>query len=901
VTRADHPGLRGDLPDDLVPGYRSHHPGQRELPFEPQPVTWPEQRAAPSVTQRDEMFDLHRRLRPSWRGVGQVLSEFGATGLADRQGAINRLLEDDGVTYRAIGAERNRPWNLDPLPLLIDEDDWAALEPAVIQRTELLDAILNDLYGERRLITEGLLPPAVVYAHAGFLRDADRIRIPGRRQLFLSSTDLARDSEGAWRVLTDRTQAPSGAGFAMENRSVLSRALPGLYRGTGVHRIAPFFHTLRQSLQRIAPPSGADPDRPPRVVLLSPGPDSETAFDQAFLSSLLGLPLTVAADLTVREGRVWQRSMQRLERVDVILRRVDGLFCDPLELRPDSHLGVPGLVEAARNGTVSIVNSFGAGVLENPGLFPFLPKICAVLRAEPLRLESAQTWWCGDPVSRQHVLANLHKLVLKPIARTVGSSSRLGWQLSGELRRSLTAQIEAEPYGWVGQEPLAMSTVPTLQAEGLDPRPFVLRTFAVADEDSYQLMPGGLTRAPLIRDSVVISNSSGAISKDVWVLSAASQAGQESYRPGLTGPETVSAAVSPRVGEDLYWLGRYTERAESVTRLLRVVDNRWRDLHPAPNPALARCLATLLQALTAVTGTWPGFAGDGAGARLSAPEQEILSLIGDETRPGALAHDLSRVRALANAVRDQLSADTWTVLSGLDRSLLPFSHGYSPNSQGLSRSLEATSAGLARLLHAMLAFSGLAAESMVRDTGWYLLDAGRRVERALQVTGLLRYTLAERRPAADEGLVNESVLIAAESIITHRRRYPAHAGADTVLELLLADAGNPRALAFQLARLSTDLGQISSDHPSAVSARELLSSIEGRLVAADLYGLARADDEGRQSLADLLDGVLDDLHTLHQLIESAYFTKQGRLQALEGVVQSNDDGDGYGDGDGDGE
>ncbi|MCW2524238.1 MAG: hypothetical protein JWO63_2573, partial [Frankiales bacterium] len=350
---------------------------------------------------RDEMLDSSSEIRPFWHGVGLALAELGPDGLQERRAAIARLLEDDGVSYRAHGSVRKQAWNLDPLPLLIDEPDWSRLEPGLVQRSELLDAILTDLYGQRRLIRDGLLPPELVFAHPGFLRAVDGIRLPGDRQLFLTAADLARDADGAWRVLTDRTQAPSGAGYAMENRSVLSRALPGLYRGTGVHRIAPFFRTMRQSLQRLAP--RRDDGQAPRVVLLSPGPDSETAFDQAFLSSLLGLPLTVAADLTVRDGRVWQRSMHRLERVDVILRRVDAGFCDPLELRPDSHLGVPGLLEAARNGAVSIVNPLGAGVLENPGLFAFLERICPVLLGEPLRLDSAQTWWCGEPSSASHV------------------------------------------------------------------------------------------------------------------------------------------------------------------------------------------------------------------------------------------------------------------------------------------------------------------------------------------------------------------------------------------------------------------------------------------------------------------------------------------------------------------
>jgi uncharacterized circularly permuted ATP-grasp superfamily protein/uncharacterized alpha-E superfamily protein len=841
---------------------------------------------ADGTLRRDEMVDDARSMRPSWRGVGEVLTELGLAGLRGRRSAIARLLEDDGVTYHAQNQPAEQPWTLDPLPLLIDEDDWAPLERGLIQRAELFDDILTDLYGPRRLIRDGLLPPAVIFGHSGFVRDCDQIRVPGARQLFLAAADLARDADGAWRVLGDRIQAPSGAGYAMENRSVLSRALPGLYRGTGVHRIAPFFRTMRDSLQRLAPHphqlAGA-----PRVVLLSPGSGSETAFDQAFLSSLLGLPLVVGGDLLVRDGRVWHRSLDRLEPVDVIMRRVDADFCDPLELRPDSQLGVPGLLEVARGGGVSIVNSIGAGVLENPGLIPYLPGICRALRDQDLLLQSATTHWCGERDRREHVLANLSELVIKPIARTSGRTSLLGWKLSERERAETVRRISAEPHAWVGQEPLAMSTAPTLRETALQPRSIVLRTFAVTDGTTYQVMPGGLTRAPLAPDTVMVSNATGAVSKDVWVLSSVTPAGDDQVAVGLLGPETVSAAVSPRVAEDLFWLGRYAERAESLTRLLRVVDNRWRDMHPAPDPALARCAVSLLEALTAVTATWPGFAGEGAGARLAAPQAELLSLIADESRTGTLAHDLNRIRSLANAVRDQLSADTWMVLSGLDRSLLPFTHAASSTQRGGSierpslQSSDELSDGLAHLLQATLAFSGLMAESMVRDAGWYLLDAGRRLERAMQVSALLRYTLTTAYPPEAQQLVVESVLIAAESIITHRRRYPARGGVDTVLELLIIDRGNPRSVAFQLDRLEDDLRHTPAAEHTMGQARKLSHALGERLQSADCSGLVEIAAEQRPGLVTFLDEVGEDLRQLYVLIATAHFVHPAALRPLD--------------------
>ena len=306
----------------------------------------------------DEMIDPIRGVRAPWREVAASLRLLGTDGLADRKRGIDRLLSDDGVTYRAYGSQLHQPWTLDPIPMVLDDVEWSSLELGLRQRAELLDLVLTDLYGPRELLTAGLLPPEVVYGHSGFVRAVDGVRLPHARQLFLTAADLARDLDGNWRVIADRTQAPSGAGYAMQNRRVVSQVLPGLYRGSRIQRLNPFFQSMRLALQQLAP----NPAEAPRVVLLTPGADTETAFDQAFLSSLLGFPLVEGADLTVRNGRVWQHSIGGLEPVDVILRRVDADFCDPLDLRPDSQLGVPGLLEAARAGSVSVVNSIGAGV-----------------------------------------------------------------------------------------------------------------------------------------------------------------------------------------------------------------------------------------------------------------------------------------------------------------------------------------------------------------------------------------------------------------------------------------------------------------------------------------------------------------------------------------------------------
>ena len=796
----------------------------------------------------DEMVDIDHGVRRPWRELGAELRRLGRAGLDDRQRAVGRLLEDDGVSYRAHGSRAAHSWELDPIPVLLDDVQWRELDPALAQRSRLLELVLADLYGARKLLE--IIPPELVFAHPGFVRAVDQT--PGARRLFLTAADLARAPDGGWNVISDRTQAPSGAGYAMENRRVVSRTLPSLYRDSRIQRIGPFFQAMRVALQQLSP----TPNEVPRVVLLTPGPESETAFDQAFLSSLLGFPLVEGSDLLVQDGRVWQRSIGRLEPVDVILRRVDAWFCDPLDLRPDSQLGVPGLVEAARLGTVVVVNGLGTGVLENPGLFPLLPRLCEMLLGEPLKLPSAQTWWCGDPASLSHVLANLSKLVIKPISRRITRTSRFGWQLSSAKLDELARRIEADPHLWVGQEALTPSTAPTVGRHGLEARPVLLRTFAVAHADSYRVLAGGLTRVSPDPDVHIVTNLSGAIAKDVWVLAGATNPAEPGWLPDDALPGPVVAAISPRVAEDLFWLGRYAERAESVARLMSITDNRWRDVHPAAEPAIAHSVEVLFGAVI----------GQG---RTELDVAHLTALVVDDSVAGTLAYDLRRIRELANAVRDQLSNDTWAVLGGLDRGFVPFASGESLDLRAM----------LSRLLNALLAFAGLAAESMVRDAGWHFLDAGRRIERSLQLSRLLRACLVDVRDPAVDDLVVESILIAAESIITHRRRYAARAGIDAVLELLLFDRDNPRSVIYQLDRLEADLERVPTGEgdPLPDDARgmaELLSES-----AAE--SLARTEDSRRDDLDELLRGLIERLHGLADSIEAVHFPQSGTLHPLD--------------------
>jgi uncharacterized circularly permuted ATP-grasp superfamily protein/uncharacterized alpha-E superfamily protein len=815
----------------------------------------------------DEMVDAAGTAREHWAHLAGAFSELGVEELLRRHAEAARLIDQDGVVYNAHedGVRPGEPWLLDPVPVVLSSREWETIERGLIERAELLDLVLTDVYGKRDLLRRRLLAPEVVFGHPGFLRPWDQIRLPGAHQLVMYAADIGRDGDGRPLVLADRAQAPSGAGYALEARSVISRIFPTLYRDAQVHRLAPFFRTLRVALQELAPANVEDP----RIVILTPGPWNETAFEHAFLATHLGFPLVEGTDLVTRRGRVWMRSLGQLEPVHVILRRVDAWFCDPLELKPDSQLGVPGLVEAARSGAVSIVNPLGASVLENPALMAFLPRLSEHLLGAPLALPSVPTWWCGEDDGRRHVLANIERLVLRPIARTAKAESLFGWELSADELDQCRRRIEARPMGWVGQEPLAMSSAPTLTPDGLVPRRSVLRAFAIPRTDSYAVMPGGLARVAADEGVARISSQTGAISKDTWVL-----ASEPERLTGFwldSGPTVERIASIPsRAAENLWWLGRYAERAEAITRLLRVVYDRRNDFQGSTNPAGIESLRALLAALTHTTATYPGFVGDGAEQRLDSPGRELLDLVVDDQRSGTLAHSVRALLDTAYAVRDQLSSDTWLVIGALDREILEL-HDPAHDHQAV------VSGALQRVMQSLLALGGLRNESMVRDLGWRFMDAGSRLERGVELLSLLEATLVQARGTATDSLLFESVLTAAESIITYRRRYRSHAQPETLLDLLLLDEGNPRSLVFGLQRLAEDLDGLPVG-PSRVLREEqrLVLEASTALRIADTAALVERDERGRRPalesfLADLRGKLLqaadavDRMHFIHLL------------------------------------
>ncbi len=793
--------------------------------------------------------------RSAWNHLVDGLGS-AAADLASARREVARLLEDDNVTYTPSPAstrsiadppadappaalEQPQPWRLDPLPLVLHDREWATLEAGVVQRAELLDAVLADLYGARRLLARGHLPPAVVLDHEEYLRPVVGAESVVDQRLFMTAADLGRDATGAWKVISDRTQAPSGAGYAMQNRRVVSRVLPDVYHAANLHRLTPFFQAMRVALVESAPSTVEDP----RVVVLSPGTHSETAFDQAFVASLLGYPLLEGSDLLVREGRVWMRVLGRLEQVDVILRRVDSTWMDALELRGGSRLGVTGLLECVRQGTVSVVNTIGSGVLENPALLPFLPGLCERLLGEPLRLPSVDTWWCGDPEGRAYVAAHLDTLVVRTVNRGYGRSV-VGSALTREQRERLVARIDAEPHRFVGQEVLPLSSVPatdgTGDSGGLVRRSVVLRSFAVRSGSSYTAMLGGLARTndeQATGRGALVTAPDGGVAKDVWVVSSepvltarSAAARTRADDGGAFVPGATSAAMVPRVLSDLYWFGRYAERAEDLLRM--VLASRTLGIETDVDVRPRHALDVLLRGLTHVSTTYPGFTAlpTDLPARRAAVMPELRSLMLDRRRSGSVAQSLQALGSVAQGVRDQLSEDVWMVLADVDRAL------HTLRGQPQDQGLHLSEAG-ERVLSGLLALAGIATENMVRDPGWLMLDTGRGLERALQVLSLLRATLVDSYGPDVDRAVLEAALTSSESIVTFRRRYRGRSGVPAVLELLVVDATNPRSVAYQLQRMQSDLNAIGNTSPTARPLR-LLDRLVETVRTADPAALA---------------------------------------------------------------
>ncbi|HTQ26642.1 MAG TPA: circularly permuted type 2 ATP-grasp protein [Puia sp.] len=816
----------------------------------------------------DELFGEDGQLRPHWDSFFQSYSQLGDDEIISRHNDILRLLRENGVTYNIYGdpGGLNRPWKLDMIPYLVSQDEWSLIESGLLQRAELLNLILDDIYGERRLIKAGLLPMELVYNHAGFLRQCAGIRLPGKRQLILYSADLARSRNGSIWVVNDRTQAPSGSGYALENRTTMTRVLPEFFHDLKVRHLAPYFHALRNGLHDIAPGQQLNP----RVVILTPGSNNETYFEHAYLSSYLGFTLVQGNDLIVKDNHVWLKTISGLERVDVILRRVDDVYCDPLELKEDSQLGIPGLLQAVRSGHVSIANPIGSGILENPGLMPFLQSAARYFLSADLLIPTIASWWCGQPRELQYVLEHIESLVIKKINRNpTGSSSIDGQSLSLQELAELKRRIRANPALYVGQEKVDISLTPAWNHGKIEPRKVLFRSFLVSGRNGYVAMPGGLCRTSTDTGKFLISNQLGGLSKDAWIISP--EPGRVVNELKDVPGDSIASyheVLPSHAAENLFWVGRYTERILGNARFLRTVIQFMAEGNKIITDNYLQTEQQLLMALTLYSYTHPGFIGEGSEQRFAEPWKELKDILFNDHRAGSLKYNFLRFQHAIHEVREHWSTDTWRVFRGIEEELQQdvslTHHGYLQ----MLRTLD-------NLITSIVAFIGLNRETISREQGWTMIDIGRKIEHSLLLITTLRTMMVDRLGEQVEYHLLQSVLMNNEGLIHYRYKYRMPLQNSLVLDLMLFDPHNPRSLAYQVKRLKNYLKKLpeKNDGATPTDHERLVLEAEAKLASADGYVLTQTDENepvyGR--LDEFLSGMYAILSTLPDVISKAYF------------------------------
>jgi uncharacterized circularly permuted ATP-grasp superfamily protein/uncharacterized alpha-E superfamily protein len=784
----------------------------------------------------DEMFNQPEQPRGHWKPVHAALRDTSPDELNRRIQSAERQIRDSGITYNVyddIGGQ-DRHWELDVLPFMIAADEFRELEAGVQQRARLIDAILSDLYGPQAMLREGLLPPALVFGHSGFLRSAWGMQPPGGHFLHLYAADLTRSPDGRWWVVADRTQAPSGSGYALENRLIVSRVFPDLFRQQNVRHLAQYFSTLRDSLMLHAPKG----DGPTLAVVWTPGPWNETYFEHALLARYLGFPLVEGGDLAVLNNKVWLKTIEGPRRIHAIIRRQDDVFCDPLELRADSTLGCAGLMESARRGQVLLANAPGTGIVEGGALFGFLPALCERLLGESLLLPSIATWWCGESAAMEAALARADTLAFKAANRGWGREAWLGDEMSPAELDELKQRVRRQPELYLAQELVQMSQAPILDAKQgykVAQRGLALRLHAcMSSGGHYAVMPGGLTRVSGEADARIVAMQRGGSSKDTWVLPDGPEDSQFSLlRSTLTSADLISskAMLTSRGAETKYWFGRTSERCEHIARLLRVA------LHSVLQESEDGYSCPVV---------------DLVDDYIVAPDERsidrrLLDAATLETEVLGLAANLRRLQQYAFQLRNRLSLDQWSTIAQLLRQ--PQLNQQVSLADGL--------AWLDLVIVTTTTLSGYALDSMTRSVGFRFLSIGRRLERLAFMTRTLQHACRHGR---DAGLT--WLLELCDSVITYRSRYMSQPEWLPVMDLLLLDESNPRSVLFQALGICEYLGKLESMHGPC--GRELLEPAIALIRELDIDTEFHPDSERlHEALTLLANGCFALNTTLH--------------------------------------
>jgi uncharacterized circularly permuted ATP-grasp superfamily protein/uncharacterized alpha-E superfamily protein len=809
----------------------------------------------------DELRAAGGALRPVWQRFFDALpADDVAAELARRRGLIAPQLRNLGVTHNVYGADgrpQAQPWPLALLPQLIAPDDWAVIEAGVAQRARLLDAMLADIYhGAQRLLHEALLPPALVFRHPGYLRPLHGVRPPGGLHLHIAAFDLARAPDGRWWIVSQRTQGPSGLGYVLHNRLVVSRLFPEAFRELRVQHVAASCRRMLDTVETLAAPLAEG--QAPRIALLTPGPANETYFEQAFLARYLGLPLVEGGDLVVRGARVFLKTVEGLQPVHGLLRRLDDDYCDPLELRSDSTLGIAGLLQAVRAGNVVIANALGSAFLESPAVQGFLPGIAEALLGEPLQLASLPTWWCGEPAAWAQVRARIPGMVQR--AAFPGAPGDAARPIAAEQADAVRHRIDADPDAWVVQRMLPFARAPLWGERGFELRPAMLRVYAIADAQArWHVMPGGMTR--VAADTPFdVSLQRGGTSLDSWVLTNGT-VDHYSMLPARLSVDDIArrrAPVASRTAEHLFWFGRYTERTEQGVRLLRALLGVLDSEYDAP-AALLEVLAPLAQGA--------GLVGEDAPSaqRPREFERALRAALAD-AHGGGLGRALAALARSVGALGERLAPEQLALVASMGEGLRALPARPLP-----AQALQV----LDRLALQLAALTGTQTDRMTRDHGWRLLTVGRLIERLLGMARVM--ALLMDGDALDSVAGADLLLELFDSSITFRARYQRHGDLLALVDLLVLDDANPRAFAGILRRLRNELDKLPGMHDGAW--REHLPAAGAGLEPAALR------DAGDAQVRAQVGALAERLHAggaaLSDMLGQRYFAhSEGDVQLL---------------------
>lgn len=794
-----------------------------------QPAPYSEYWAAPGVARPHQEL-LHRHL-----------TERSPEELEKLRQTVRRRITEQEVTFNVLGVPEgtNRPWRLDSVPYVIDRAEWLRLSAGLRQRAELINLVVTDCYGPQRLVHEGLLPAELLFGNPEFLRSCHGWSPVGGHRLILYAADVGRDPRGEFRIYSDRTAAPTGAGYALENRLVLGRVLADLFRDYRVERIAEFFAIVRRALERLASSVRGQP----RIVLLSSGSQDESSFEHAYLARYLGYELVEGRDLTVREGVVYLKTLAGLRRVDVILRRVFDSWCDPLSLREGSLQGVAGLVGAASSGRVALANPLGSSLAESPAFRSYLPRLCRFLFNQDLSLQDVDVLWCGDAKSLAMVLARFDEYTFKPAFGDRVEQPIRPAALSAAKRAEFMNKLKSRPNRYVAERWPGLSTVPVVESAGMVDASLALRVFLCRDQNEYAVMPGGLARMDDTPDGIFLAAGTSGRSKDVWICSGSS--GPPPALPAMPDQRVElrrgGLDLPSRLLDDIFWLGRYVERADAMARLARAgLERVGLEASPESSKALAVIIEALrdLGAIPAILDPRVG----GEGLPLKTTEALLTRAVLETDATSNLCSTLRRIHELTLRVRSRLSRDAWHVLRRMTTSIDQPPPQVDGDHVGWLIEL------LDELLVTIAAVSGTTLDNMVRGHAWLFLDMGRRVERGTQMVTMLRAML----PPRASRLHMEAMLEVADSLLTYRARYLSTLQAAAVVDLLLTDDTNPRSLAFQVRRIHDHLTRLPRfDEVVRSRAERRIIALESQLLTADVEQACSGDGAGlRQLLED---------------------------------------------------